>query len=71
MTPEDFHAWRKRMGFKKIEAARALGIGVRTLDYYEAGERSDGGASPIPRAIALACAALAFGLPPYGEPGSA
>ena len=66
MTAADFHAWRQRMGLKKNEAARALGIGVRTLDYYEAGQRSEGGAAPIPQTVALACAALAFGLPPYG-----
>lgn len=60
MKAEEFKAWRERMGLKKIEAAEALGISRNMPQRYE------DGLAPIPRYIALACAAVAHGLPPIG-----
>ena len=57
MTPATFKAFRDRMHFSKVQAAEALEIDRRTVARYESGE------APIPRHIALACAALAQGLP--------
>jgi transcriptional regulator with XRE-family HTH domain len=51
-------AWRKRLKLRQIEAARALGISPNALRTYETGER------PVPLYVALACAAIAHGLPP-------
>lgn len=48
---------RKRLGMSRRKMAEQLGVGRDTLARYEAG-------SPIPATVALACAALAFGLPP-------
>jgi len=47
-----------RLGLNKVEAASALGIARSTLDRYLAGSVA------IPKSIALACAAVAQGLPP-------
>ncbi|PIE07539.1 MAG: hypothetical protein CSA74_06950 [Rhodobacterales bacterium] len=57
MTADDFNAWMDHMGFSGLEAARQLGIGKNTVPTY----RREG----APKHIALACAALAFGLPPW------
>jgi transcriptional regulator with XRE-family HTH domain len=51
MTPDQFRAWRKTHGFTQGEAADALGLGKRTVATYE----NEG---PIPKHVALACAAL-------------
>lgn len=62
MTNDEFSKWRKRMGYERtIDAANALGLAQNTVLAY-------GRDQPIPRYIALACAALAFGLPPVGTP---
>ncbi len=58
MTPASFRAFRERMGLNKSQIAEALEIDRRTAARFE----RDGTA--IPRHIALACAALAQGLPP-------
>lgn len=60
MTPTEFTAWRERLGYNKAEAARVLEIGPNQPRHYESGS------APIPRHIALACAAIAHGLPPIG-----
>jgi DNA-binding XRE family transcriptional regulator len=60
MTANHFAAFRARMGWTKVQLAEALEIDRRTAARYEAGE------APIPRHVALACAALAQGLPPMG-----
>jgi len=60
MTPAEFRAWRNRLGWGKAEAADHLGMGRNTAARYEAGENA------IPRYVALACAALAHGIPPIG-----
>ena len=58
MTPASFAAWRERLGFSKSDAARRLGLSRNSIIAYETG------ASPIPLHVALACAAIAHGLPP-------
>lgn len=68
MTPADLIEWRKRQGLKKTDAAKRLGVSYSMYRYYENGEREDGTKVEIPLAIALACSAIAFGLPPYQAP---
>ncbi len=65
MRPDQLIAWRDRLGFNKAEAARRLGIARNSLAAYEAG------AQTVPIYIALACAALAYGLPPIGGEAAA
>lgn len=59
MTSEGLEAFRARMGWTKSELAAGLGCDRKTLNRYLTGETK-----PIPRYIALACSALAHGLPP-------
>jgi transcriptional regulator with XRE-family HTH domain len=66
MTPEDFKAWRKAMGWTQTEAAIELGISRGSVELYERGSRrEDGRPVEIPRTVALACAALTHGLEPW------
>lgn len=65
MAPTDLQSWRWRLGLTKTDAAEALGVSYSMYRYYEAGKREDGRAVEIPRTVALACAAIAFGLPPW------
>jgi len=58
MTPASLTAWMNRLGYNQTEAASALGIARSTLDRYL------DGSVRIPHSIALACAAVAHGLPP-------
>jgi hypothetical protein len=58
MTSSSFLAWRKRLGFNKSKAALALGMSRNALMGYEDGSKK------IPQYVALACAALAHGIPP-------
>lgn len=58
MTPASLIAWRKRQCWTAAEAARQLGLARNTYMAYEAGTH------PIPLYVALACQALANGLPP-------
>jgi transcriptional regulator with XRE-family HTH domain len=59
MTPQTLLAWRERLGIRsRAEAARRLGVARNTYAAYEEGTRR------IPLYIALACAALAHGVPP-------
>lgn len=58
MEPETLISLRRRLGLSQTKMALALGLGRRTLGLYEAGK------SEIPKSVALACSALAFGLPP-------
>lgn len=61
MKPEDFTAWRQRMGFRKVQAAAALGLSRNMPQRYEEGD------AEIPLYIALACAALIRGIAPWPE----
>jgi transcriptional regulator with XRE-family HTH domain len=58
MTPASFIAWRTRLKLRANAAAKALGCSPNSITAWERGK------TPIPRYIALACAAIAFGLPP-------
>lgn len=60
MTPDDFTALHQRLGMSRAALCRELGIAPNTGTAYALGRQ------PIPRYIALACAAIAFNLPPYG-----
>lgn len=67
MTPDDLKAWRKWLDLTQAQAAQALGVSLSQLSNYEAGrDRWSKRPAPIPKAIALACAAISHGL----EPGS-
>lgn len=57
MTPQSLTAWMTRLHFNKSQACLQLGIARTTLDRYLAGDVT------IPRYIALACAAIAHGVP--------
>lgn len=61
MTAADFKEWRARLGLSQLAAARVLGMSKDTTPRYEKGTVK------IPRNVALACAALAAGLKPYGK----
>lgn len=58
MTPQSLKRWRQERKLSKAEAADRLGLSRNTYARYE-----QPGAA-IPRIVALACAALAFSLPP-------
>jgi DNA-binding transcriptional regulator YiaG len=58
MKPGTMTDLRKRLALSQRAMAKALGVGTRSLSDYETGR------TPIPRTVALACAAVAFGLPP-------
>lgn len=57
MTPASLTAWMARLHFNKSQACIHLGIARTTLDRYL------DGSVRIPRYIALACAAIAQGVP--------
>lgn len=69
MTPADFRAWRNAMGFTQAQAAEALGLGKSAIEQYDTGKRRSTGETieEVPRHLALACAALARDLKPWGE----
>jgi hypothetical protein len=68
VTPKDFKHWRKGvMRMSQKEAAEALGLKRRVVQYYEKGER-DGDAIDIPKAVRLACFALSQGVTDYHGP---
>lgn len=62
MTPDAFRRWRKRHYKSRAAAAKALGRGERTIVKYEMGEL------PVPKHIALACAAISLGITQYPGP---
>ena len=62
MTASSFIAWRSRLHLTAKAAAETLGCSRNAIARWEAGSVR------IPRYIALACAAIAQGVPPIGEP---
>ena len=52
------------MGLKQKEAADKLGLKKRVIQYYEHGHR-DGRKVEVPKAVELACYALAAGVDKY------
>lgn len=67
MTPRQFKRWRKSLDYSQKEAAQALGLKRRIIQYYEKGER-DGEKVVIPKSVRLACYALAEGCNDYHGP---
>jgi predicted transcriptional regulator len=63
LTGPAMKAWRKSLGFSRKGAAEALGISESQIIDYETGKkRGTDRLAPIPRAVALACAAVAAGI---------
>jgi len=60
MTPADWHRVKDQQGLTWQQLAAAVGLSQTHLAEYRAGTR------PTPRKVALAVAAIAFGLPEYG-----
>lgn len=67
MHPANFKRWRKSLGLSQKEAAHALGLKRRMVQYYEKGER-DGDTVTIPVSVRLACYAIAHGVTDYQGP---
>ncbi|MEM9706363.1 MAG: helix-turn-helix transcriptional regulator [Pseudomonadota bacterium] len=67
MEPDDFRRWRKALKLSQKDAATALGLKRRMIQYYEKGER-DGEPVPIPKSVRLACYAIAEGVEDYYGP---
>lgn len=61
MTAAEFVAVHERLRISRAELCRRLGLSMATGTAYALGR------NPVPRYIALACAALLFGLPPVGQ----
>jgi DNA-binding XRE family transcriptional regulator len=67
MGPAEFKRWRKRLKLSQKDAAKALGLKRRVVQYYEKGER-DGKTIEIPKTVRLACFAVAQGIEDYLGP---
>ena len=67
MKPADFKKWRKSLKLSQKDAAKALGLKRRMVQYYERGER-DGKSVEVPKAVRLACFAIANGVEDYHGP---
>jgi len=63
----DFKRWRKSLELSQKQAADALGLKRRMVQYYEKGER-DGEKVAVPKAVRLACWALSAGIADYHGP---
>lgn len=61
MDGEAFRHWRKRHKMSQKDAAKALGLKPRIIQYYEKGER-DGKDVEIPLSVRLACFAIESGV---------
>ncbi len=57
VTSQTLIAWRQQLHLSKVAAAWALGVSRASIARWERGEY------PVPRHIALACAAIALGIP--------
>ena len=58
LTADRLRAWRKRLRLSQQTAADQLGMSLRQYADYERGH------AVIPTPVALACSAIAYGLPP-------
>jgi transcriptional regulator with XRE-family HTH domain len=67
VRPSEFKRWRKGLKLSQKEAAHALGLKRRVVQYYEKGER-DGEPVKIPKTVRLACYALWKGVQDYHGP---
>ena len=67
MEPTDFKKWRKSLKLSQKDAADALGLKRRMIQYYESGKR-DGEKVKIPKSVRLACYALSEGIADYHGP---
>ena len=67
MRASDFKRWRKTLGLSQKQAADALGLKRRVVQYYEKGER-DGEKVAVPKTVRLACWALISGQVDYHGP---
>ncbi len=67
MDAADFKRWRKSLKLSQKEAAEALGLKRRVVQYYEKGNR-DGKEVVIPKTVRLACYALTLEIPDYHGP---
>lgn len=67
MEPADFKRWRKGLGLSQKDAAHALGLKRRVIQYYEKGKR-DGKDVDIPLSVRLACWAIGQGIADYHGP---
>jgi transcriptional regulator with XRE-family HTH domain len=67
VRPSDFKRWRKTLGLSQKQAAEALGLKRRMVQYYEKGQR-DGEKVAVPKTVRLACYALASGIADYHGP---
>lgn len=70
MDGDAFRRWRKRQKMSQKEAAKALGLKPRIIQYYEKGER-DGKAVEIPLSVRLACYAIESGVGDFDGTDSA
>jgi predicted transcriptional regulator len=67
MKGHEFKRWRQSLALSQGEAADALGLKRRVVQYYEKGKR-DGDLVKIPRTVRLACYAIATGVMDYHGP---
>lgn len=67
MKGHEFKRWRKSLDLSQNEAADALGLKRRVVQYYEKGKRG-GDPVKIPRPVRLACYAIAAGVTDYHGP---
>jgi transcriptional regulator with XRE-family HTH domain len=70
MSPKAFKRWRKSLGLSQKDAAEALGLKHRIVQYYEKGER-DGKPTRIPKSVRLACWAISQGIYDFNGPDDA
>lgn len=61
MSPDQFRAWRRKLGLKQKDAADLLGLKKRMIQYYEKGAR-DGKPVTIPKSVRLSCYAISIGI---------
>ena len=67
MHAKAFRRWRKSLGLSQKDAAAALGLKRRVVQYYEKGERQ-GEPIEVPKSVRLACYAVSVGVNDYHGP---